>query len=57
MEERCRVTPGEGDLRESATESRPPAFFVPATIAAKSLKDQAALDSRSAKAGKGERVG
>jgi len=21
---RCRVTPGEGDLRESATESKPP---------------------------------
>ena len=25
MEMRCRVTPGGGDLRESATESRPPA--------------------------------
>ncbi len=24
--ERCRVTPGEGDLRESATESKPPCF-------------------------------
>ena len=24
METRCRVTPGEGDLRESATESKPP---------------------------------
>src|SRR6185437_12874474 len=23
-ETRCRVTPGEGDLRESATESKPP---------------------------------
>ena len=23
-EKRCRVTPGGGDLRESATESRPP---------------------------------
>eukprot|EP00465_Bigelowiella_longifila_P003887 CAMPEP_0185262034 /NCGR_PEP_ID=MMETSP1359-20130426/10288_1 /TAXON_ID=552665 /ORGANISM="Bigelowiella longifila, Strain CCMP242" /LENGTH=43 /DNA_ID= /DNA_START= /DNA_END= /DNA_ORIENTATION= len=23
-EARCRVTPGEGDLRESATESKPP---------------------------------
>jgi hypothetical protein len=26
MEARCRVTPGEGDLRESATESKPPRF-------------------------------
>jgi hypothetical protein len=25
-EERCRIMPGEGDLRESATESRPPCF-------------------------------
>ncbi|CTQ53060.1 hypothetical protein LP7551_01581 [Roseibium album] len=24
METRCRVTPGEGNLRESATESKPP---------------------------------
>ena len=24
MEIRCRVTPGEGNLRESATESKPP---------------------------------
>ncbi len=29
METRCRVTPGEGDLRESATESSPP-FRAPA---------------------------
>ena len=29
METRCRVTPGEGDLRESATESSPP-FGAPA---------------------------
>ncbi len=24
IETRCRVMPGEGDLRESATESKPP---------------------------------
>lgn len=29
IEIRCRITPGEGDLRESATESKPPALAVP----------------------------
>lgn len=27
MERRCRVTPGGGDPRESATESKPPIFI------------------------------
>lgn len=27
MEKRCRVTPGGGDPRESATESKPPIFI------------------------------
>ena len=27
METECRVIPGEGDLRESATENKPPIYW------------------------------
>ena len=49
METRCRVTPGGGNPRESATESKPPAFAL--------TRFGAARPARAAIAGKGERVG
>ncbi len=58
MDERCRVTPGGGDPRESATESKPPAFLIFGGYRGKAPKGPPrATFAEGVKAGKGERVG
>ena len=54
-ETRCRVTPGEGDLRESATESKPPALFCRGWVRVKGCGKSAPRTWRQGRHGKPHR--